>query len=60
MTITRSDVRHQVATATDASEGTYDVDAIVAEIIDQHGAVDIDTLDHDEFWATVGKHATDA
>lgn len=58
MTFTSSDLRDQVVTATDASDGEYDVNAIVAEIVEKHGAVDIDTLDTDEFWAIVGKHAT--
>lgn len=59
MTFTSRDLTDQVTHATNASDGTYDVPAIVADIIDQHGAVDIDTLDHDEFWTIVGNHATD-
>ncbi|WP_060888081.1 hypothetical protein [Streptomyces caniscabiei] len=59
MTFTSRDLRDQIVTATDASDGEYDVDAITEEIIEQHGAVDIDTLDTDEFWAIVGKHGTD-
>ncbi|GAX57353.1 hypothetical protein [Streptomyces olivochromogenes] len=58
MTFTSRDLRDQIVTATDASDGEYDVDAIVEEIVAAHGAVDIDTLDTDEFWAIVGKHAT--
>jgi hypothetical protein len=58
MTFTARDLRDQIVTATDASDGDYDVDAIVEEIVEKHGAVDIDTLDTDEFWAIVGKHAT--
>lgn len=56
---TSRDLTDQVTRATDAADGTYDVPAIVAEIIEQHGAVDIETLDTGEFWAVVGKHATD-
>lgn len=58
MTFTSRDLRDQIATATDASDGEYDVDAIVQEIIKRHGAVDVDTLDSGEFWTIVGKHAT--
>ena len=58
MTFTSRDLRDQIVTATDASDGEYDVDAIVEEIVEKHGAVDIETLDSDEFWAIVGKHAT--
>jgi hypothetical protein len=57
MTFTASDLRRQVETATDASDGEYDVDAIIEAITERHGAVDIDTLDADEFWAVVGQHA---
>jgi hypothetical protein len=59
MTFTSHDLRDQVVTATDASDGTYDVDAIVAEIVDRHGAVPVASLEHDEFWAIVAKHAVD-
>lgn len=59
MTFTSRDLRDQVTTATEASDGTYDVDAIVEEIVERHGAVDVDTLEHDEFWAIVAKHAVD-
>lgn len=56
MTFTSNDLRDQVRTATNSSDGQYDVDAIVADIIERHGAVDVDTLDSDEFWAIVGNH----
>lgn len=58
-TITAADLTTQVERATDASDGTYDVPAIVADILDTHGAIDIDTLDHAEFWGIVAAHATD-
>jgi hypothetical protein len=58
MTFTDRDLRNQINTATNASDGTYDVDAILADIIERHGVVDIDTLDSDEFWSIVGAHAT--
>lgn len=56
MTFTARDLRDQVTTATDASDGTYDVDAIVTEIVERHGAVPVDSLEHDEFWALVARH----
>jgi hypothetical protein len=58
MTFTSRDLTDQVTRATDAADGEYDVPAIVEQIIETHGAVDIDTLDGDEFWAIVGSHAT--
>lgn len=58
MTFTSRDLRDQVTRATDASDGEYDVDAIVEEVVEKYGAVDIETLDSGEFWAVVGKHAT--
>jgi hypothetical protein len=58
MTFTSRDLHDQVTRATDASDGEYNVDAIVEEIVQQHGAVDIETLDSGEFWTVVGKHAT--
>ncbi|MEV4672754.1 hypothetical protein AB0K34_13950 [Actinomadura sp. NPDC049382] len=60
MTFTSRDLRDQVARATDASDGEYDVPAIVAEIIErQGGAVPVDDIETGEFWEIVGKHATD-
>jgi hypothetical protein len=56
MTFTDRDLRDQVRTATDASDGTYDVDAIVADIVERHGAVPVDDLDSDEFWGIVLQH----
>lgn len=53
MTTTDRDIRDQVQQAVDASEGTYDVDAIVREIVQRHGLVSIDHIDHIEFWAIV-------
>jgi hypothetical protein len=58
MTFTSRDLRDQIVIATDASDGTYDVDAITEEIVAQYGAVDIDTIETGDFWAIVGKHAT--
>jgi len=54
------DIRDHVTAATDASDGTYDIDAIVTEIGETYG-YDIDpaTIDAAEYWAIVGKHATD-
>jgi hypothetical protein len=57
MTFTSRDLRHQITTATDASDGDYDVDAIVEDIQAKYGTVDIDAIPQDEFWAIVGDHA---
>ncbi|WP_075334602.1 hypothetical protein [Pseudonocardia sp. Ae717_Ps2] len=57
--LTSSDVDRQVCQAAEASEGSYDVDGIVATIIDRHGCVDPDTLDPDVFWAIVLDQARD-
>lgn len=59
MIINRSHIEYHVKQATDASDGTYDNEAIVAEIVDKYGMVDIDTIEHDDFWDIVIKHAID-
>lgn len=58
--ITSADIARQVRTAIEASYGadTIDIDGIVGEIITTHGLVDIDTIDHDTFWAIVAAHDT--
>lgn len=56
MTITTREMRDQVRTATDASDGTYDVDAITDELRDQFGLVNIDSIPADDFWTTVLAH----
>lgn len=57
--ITSTDILRQVAQAVEAgpSEG-IDVDAIVTEIVQTYGLVDIDTIDTDAFWAIVARHDT--
>lgn len=57
MTFTSSDLHDQVTTATNASDGDYDIDAIVEDIQTKYGTVDIDTIPADEFWTIVGDHA---
>lgn len=57
MTITTREMADQVRTATDASDGTYDVDAITDELRDQFGLVDIDDIPADAFWTIVLAHA---
>ncbi|SRR6266566_2339860 len=59
MTTTDRDIRDQVQRAVDASEGTYDVDAIIRDIVQRYGLVDVDTIDHDEFRALVAEHVID-
>ena len=55
--ITYRDMRDQVQTATDASEGDCDVDAIVETLQSIYGTVDIDTIDAEEFWIVVMNHS---
>jgi hypothetical protein len=59
MTITDRNIYAQVSIATEASEGSYDVDAITAAIVQRYGLVDIGTIEHDAFWALVAEHAND-
>lgn len=56
MTITIREMRDQVRIATDASDGTYDVDAIADELDAQFGLCDIDDIPADAFWAIVLAH----
>ena len=58
--MTDTEMRNQIKTATDASDGTYDVDAILADLQDQFGTVDIDTIPADDFWTVVLAHADEA
>lgn len=57
MTFTSRDLRDQIKTATDASDGDYDIDAIAEDIQGKYGTVDIDTIPTDEFWTIVGDHS---
>lgn len=59
MTITSDDIRQQVNTAIGAQAefgDTIDRDGIVREIVDTHGLVDVDSIDHDAFWTIVARH----
>jgi hypothetical protein len=53
MTITFRDMLDQVRQATDASEGEYDNEEIVRELIEAHGLVNIDEIETNAFWRTV-------
>lgn len=55
--ITSSEMRDQIRTATDASDGTYDIDAILADLQNAHGTVDIDAIAPEDFWTVVLAHA---
>lgn len=57
--ITYQDMLDQVRQATDASEGEYDNETITALLIERHGLVNIDDVDHDEFWRVVMDHGLD-
>lgn len=50
------DIAHQVSLTLGDHILDYDIDAIVEEIILNHGHVDIDTIDSDAYWAIVTKH----
>ncbi|OZM73991.1 hypothetical protein CFN78_06800 [Amycolatopsis antarctica] len=63
--VTSADVARSVRLTLDTVEGTYDVQAITAELIatydltSRHPAHRLDLIDDAEFWAIVAKHATD-
>lgn len=58
--MTAQDIRDHVIRATEASDGTYDVDAIVTEIGETYGYdADPEQIPGEEYWGIVGKHATD-
>jgi hypothetical protein len=55
---TAADVRHDVDRALQGSPGypaDYDVDGIVAEIIERVGVAGYADLPHDEFWQIVAR-----
>lgn len=60
MTITDRDIRRQVASAVGANGSDLaagiDIDGITAEIQAAYGLIDIETIDHDTFWAIVERH----
>lgn len=60
MTVTRQYLASQIVTATDNSDGEYDVDGIVQAIIDQYGYVNADSIDADAFWSLVLEHLVPA
>jgi hypothetical protein len=51
--MTSNNMRDQIRTAVNASDGEYDVDAILADLQAAHGTVDIDSIDADAFWTVV-------
>lgn len=58
-TITSTDIRYQVRTAVEAAGDEahgIDIEGIVDEIVLVHGLVDVDSIDHDTFWAIVARH----
>lgn len=63
-TVTRQDLKAQVVAAIEAygtvvaSRVDYDIDAI-ASVLASRDVTDVDTLDHDEFWALAGDHLTE-
>lgn len=56
MSITYRDIRAQVVRSIDVSEDLIegiDIDGIVRDVIKRYGLVDIDTIEHDEYWDIV-------
>jgi hypothetical protein len=59
--VTYRDMADHVDQALDAGHGGGDFDrgardAIVQDLIERYGLVDLDSIPHDEFWAIVEKH----
>ena len=57
MTITDRDIATQVTESLTDHADSHDVDGIVRDIIDRYGRVNIDTIDHDDYWTLVETHA---
>jgi len=55
--ITDRDMRTQVIAALDGRDAEFDVYAIVEDIHERYGLIDVETVDHDVFWLIVGRHA---
>lgn len=56
----RNDLDTQVRTTLTSFEADYAIDAIVEDIVDAYGVVDIDTIDSNDYWAIVERHDTSA
>lgn len=58
MTRTDRDIARQVTASIsgDQNRAHIDVSKIVAEIVATYGLVDIDTIDHIEYWTIVARH----
>lgn len=58
MTTTATDLRAQVVRFLEAGDhgGDYDVDGIVEAIRDQHGLVNLDSIDAEDFNAILAEH----
>lgn len=54
--MTSHDMRDQIRTAVNASDGEYDIDAILTALQDTYGTTDINDIDPTAFWAVVGAH----
>ncbi len=55
--ITDRDVKNAVVATLGDDADQHDVSAITDEIIDKHGLVDIETIDDEEYWRIVKRHA---
>ena len=58
MTITDRDMAEQLDQTLDAGYGGEDFDrpAIIRELMETYGRVDLDSIPHDDFWTVVQKH----
>lgn len=56
MTINSRDIRDQVTASLPGYEGDYDIDEIVADLIQEFGRRNIDDMPTDRYWAIVAKH----
>lgn len=54
--ITDRDITVKVSASLASYEGDFNIPAIVDEIQTTYGLVDIDTIEHDAYWAIVARH----
>lgn len=57
MTITSRDITTQVLHSLNDDASDFDLAGIVDAIITTYGLVDTNTIDHDEYWALIARHA---
>lgn len=57
-TMTAQELAYAVSVTMGDHAGDFDIDAIVEEIRDTYGPVDIDAIDSDEYWTIIKQHDT--